>query len=76
MPEVGVHQAKTNFSKLLRRVMSGEEIVITRGGDPVAKLVPIGGKRTRILGIDSGVFDLPEDFNEPLPDDVLAAFEN
>jgi prevent-host-death family protein len=76
MAEIGVHRAKTDFSKLLRRVMSGEEIVITRGGDPVAKLVPIRGKKTRILGTDIGVFDLPDDFDEPLPDDVLAAFEN
>jgi prevent-host-death family protein len=73
--EVGVHQAKTDFSKLLRRVMLGEEIVITRGGEPVAKLVPVTAKRARTFGSDAGLLSVPEDFNAPLPDEILAAFE-
>ncbi len=73
--EVGVHEAKTQFSKLLRRVAAGEEIVISRGGVPVARLVPVAQEGPRQFGRDSGKFDVPEDFDAPLPDDLLRAFE-
>jgi prevent-host-death family protein len=71
---VGVHEAKTRLSQLLRLVDGGQEIEISRGGEPVAKIVPIrsGGKRR--LGTDEGVFAVPDDFDAPLPDDVLASF--
>jgi prevent-host-death family protein len=75
MARVGVHEAKTHLSRLLRRVMAGEEIIITRGGEPVAKLVPVGHRRRRTLGYDEGVFEVPDAFNEPLPDSLLADFE-
>lgn len=76
MIEVGVHEAKTHLSRLLRRVAGGEEILITRGGEPVARIVPAVPRRTRALGIDSGVLDVPDDFDAPLPDDVLRSFES
>jgi prevent-host-death family protein len=72
--EVGVHEAKTTLSALLRRVAAGEEITITSSGQPVALLVPVQRGRTRNLGRDRGVFEVPEDFDAPLPDDVLEAF--
>ncbi len=75
MAEVGVHEAKTHLSQLLRRVAGGEEVVITRSGRPVAKLVPVGGAVRRELGRDRGLFEVPDDFNSPLPDDLLAEFE-
>lgn len=71
---VGVHEAKTNLSKLLLRVAAGEEITITRGGKQVAKLVPVGPPVIRSLGVDRGVFTVPDDFNH-LPDDIQADFE-
>jgi prevent-host-death family protein len=71
---VGVHEAKTHLSRLLERVASGEEIAIARRGEVVARLVPIGSRSTRRLGIDEGRFTVPDDFDAPLPDDVLAAF--
>ncbi|SON60208.1 hypothetical protein MSIMFI_01702 [Mycobacterium simulans] len=71
---VGVHEAKTRMSELLRLVDSGQEIEIARGGEPVAKLVPFHPRETRRLGIDQGVYTVPEDFDAPLPDDVLASF--
>lgn len=74
--EVNIHEAKTHFSKLLQRVASGEEIVISRAGKPVARLVPIASEARRRFGIDRGVFEVPEDFDEPLPEHVLAAFES
>lgn len=75
MSTVGVHEAKTNLSKLLRRVMAGEEVVITRNGEPLAKLVPAERRGRRVLGIDDGRFEVPADFDTPLPDDMLDSFE-
>lgn len=76
MTNVGVHEAKTNLSMLLRRVAAGEEIVITRSGEPVAKLVPVRLPVKGRFGTDAGRFEVPEDFNEPLPDELLEAFES
>lgn len=75
MKEVNVHEAKTHLSRLLNRVASGEEIVISRAGKPIARLVPVGAPVARQLGRDAGVFTVPEDFDQPLPEDVLAEFE-
>jgi prevent-host-death family protein len=74
--EVNIHEAKTHFSKLLRRVAAGEEVIISKAGQPVARIVPISGKPRRRFGVDLGVFEVPEDFDAPLPEDVLAAFES
>ncbi|MCD6728190.1 MAG: type II toxin-antitoxin system Phd/YefM family antitoxin [Solirubrobacteraceae bacterium] len=72
---VGVHEAKTHLSRLLERVSAGEEITITRRGEEVARLVPARPARVRRLGIDGGRYTVPDDFDAPLPDEVLAAFE-
>lgn len=71
---VGVHEAKTRLSQLLRLVDAGQEVEISRGGEPVAKIVPIRSPGKRRLGTDEGVFVVPDDFDAPLPDDVLARF--
>jgi prevent-host-death family protein len=75
MPEVGVHEAKTHLSRLLRQVAAGDDVVITRGGTPVARLVPMHTGRRRALGADEGTYDVPDDFDAPLPDEVLDTFE-
>jgi prevent-host-death family protein len=75
MVRVNVHDAKTHLSRLLRRVVGGEEILITRAGEPIARLVPLERPGPRQLGRDRGLFKTPEDFDAPLPDDVLRAFE-
>jgi prevent-host-death family protein len=72
---VGVHEAKTTLSKLLARVSNGEEIVITRRGEEVARLVPIRRPAGRHFGIDRGRYVVPDDFDAPLPEDLLTAFE-
>ena len=72
---VGVHEAKTNLSKLLHRVSAGEEIAITRRGEEIARLVPAHRIGVRRLGIDRGRWVVPNDFDAPLADDVLASFE-
>jgi len=76
MREVGVHEAKTHLSKLLREVEAGTEVVILRGGKPVARLVPLRTRAARILGADRGVLVVPDDFDAPLPASVLDDFES
>ena len=75
MTTVGVHEAKTHLSRLLRRVAAGEEILITSGGRPAARLVPVEQPKEREFGIDEGLFTVPDDFDEPLPDEMLSLFE-
>ena len=72
---VGLHEAKTQFSKLLRRVAAGEEITITSRGHDVARLVPPARPARRELGFDRGRFVVPDTFEAPLPDDLLDTFE-
>lgn len=73
--EVNVHEAKTHLSKLLERVLLGEEVVIAKAGTPIAKLVPIRAKpKTRILGSAKGEFVVPDDFNDPLPKEIEDLF--
>jgi len=73
---VNIHEAKTHLSRLLVRVGAGEEVVIAKAGRPVARLVPLKEEQRsrRVLGQDAGLFEVPEDFDEPLPEDVLASF--
>lgn len=72
---VGVHEAKTQLSRLLQRVRAGEEVVITSRGKEVARLVPPANP-TRDFGWDAARLVVPDDFDEPLPDDVLRGFES
>ncbi len=76
MKQVNIHQAKTELSKLVERAEAGEEVIIARAGKPAAKLVPLTrvGKHRR-LGLLDGKFKIPDDFNAPLPETVLRAFE-
>lgn len=77
METVNIHQVKTHLSRLLLRVELGEEIIISNQGVPVAKLVPFEKSldRRSSLGQDRGKFVVPEDFNAPLSEEILVAFE-
>ncbi len=75
MSTVGIHEAKTHLSRLLRRVAAGEEIVIARAGKPVARLVPVRQRGRILLGRDEGLYEVPDDFDAPLPPEVLEDFE-
>src|SRR5438309_8102667 len=76
MKAVNTHEAKTQRSRLLRRVAAGEEITIANRGVPVARLVPVPAEEsTRKLGYFRGQISIPDDFDAPLPDDILEAFE-
>ena len=74
MQQVSVHEAKTHLSRLLRHACAGEEVVITRSGHPVARLVPVEEGRP-VFGIDAGRFVVPADFDDPLEESVLSDFE-
>ena len=74
--EVNIHEAKTHLSRLLQRVANGEEVTIARAGVPVARLVPLAPetKKKRPLGMDRGRVWVADDFDAPLPDDLLKEF--
>ncbi len=75
MSSVNIYEAKTQLSQLLRRVRAGEEIVIADHGKPVARLVPIApGAGPRVLGADEGKVFVADDFDAPLPDNIVASF--
>jgi prevent-host-death family protein len=76
MTQINIHEAKTHLSQLLSRAMLGEDIIIAKAGKPIVRLVPVEEPiEDRILGQDEGLFTIPEDFNAPLPEDILSAFE-
>ena len=77
MHSVNIHEAKTHFSKLVDAAMAGEEIVIAKAGKPAAKLVAFtsGGHRGIRFGLMKGEIQIAPDFDAPLPEDVLRAFE-
>ena len=75
MVEVNISQAKTHLSRLLLRVCAGEEVVISKAGKPVARLVPVEKKPARrIPGQDRGRIWIADDFDAPLPKELLDLF--
>lgn len=76
MANVGMHEAKTKLSQLVERAQAGENIVIQRNGEPVARLVPVpkeGNRFASILGIWEGQVWMADDFDE-LTDDIAEMF--
>jgi prevent-host-death family protein len=77
MPTVNIHAAKTHLSRLVEAAAAGEEIIIAKAGTPIAKLGPLvsTGQKKRRLGLLAGRMTIPADFDAPLPEPVLDAFE-
>ena len=76
MSVVNIHAAKTQLSRLVDEAAAGGKVIIARAGRPVARLVPLEPAPTRrMLGRLSGRLSMPDDFDAPLPEDMLAAFE-
>ena len=76
MATVNIHAAKTHLSKLVDQAAAGEEIIIARAGKPVARLVALEERPKKIrLGGLRGKMRLPDNFDDPLPDWLLDAFE-
>ena len=76
MKTVNIYEAKTRLSQLVEAAAAGEDVVIARAGRPVARLTRVQKARKRRLGLLDGRFRIPDDFNRPLPDEVVRAFEN
>lgn len=76
MKMINIHEAKTNFSKLVDAAMGGEEMIIAKAGKPAAKLIPIESfKPKRKPGALKGQIKIASDFDGPLPAEVLKSFE-
>lgn len=76
MKTVTIHAAKTNLSKLLAEVEAGEEIILARGKEPIAKLVPIQPpKKKRRFGEFKGQIDISPEFFEPMTEEELQEWE-
>ena len=76
MIKLNIHEAKTNLSKYLDRLAKGEKILLCRRNVPIAEIRPLAPKTgsKRPIGLAKGQFEVPESFFEPLPDDLLDAF--
>jgi prevent-host-death family protein len=75
MKTVNIHDAKTHLSALVEEAASGEEIIIAKAGKPVARLMPLGKKDFRkTLGMWKGKVWVSDDFDAPLPPEILRGF--
>jgi prevent-host-death family protein len=77
MTQVNIYEAKTRLSQLVEAAAAGDEVVIAKAGRPMVRLVPVvaaAGVR-RPFGLFRGQLYIADDFDAPLPDDLLAAFE-
>jgi prevent-host-death family protein len=73
---VNIHDAKTTLSRLIARVEAGDEVVLMRRNVPVARLLPVqNAEPARVFGDLKGVFEVPDSFFDPLPDEILDAWE-
>jgi len=72
--QVNVHEAKSTLSELLKRAEDGDEVIIARRGQPVARLVPVRSGRGLPHGVLKGQIVIGPDFDAPLPDDMAEVF--
>jgi prevent-host-death family protein len=73
--QVNIHQAKTHLSRLVERAAAGEEIIIAKSGRPVARLVALQDDMSpRVFGTMRGKIRIADDFDDPLPPELLAHF--
>ena len=77
MTTVNMHEAKSQLSKLVERASRGEDVIIARNGKPAARLVPIESetKKLRPIGLHAGLGRVRDNFDDPMPDDFMKAFE-
>jgi antitoxin (DNA-binding transcriptional repressor) of toxin-antitoxin stability system len=77
MIRLNIHDAKTHLSRYLDRLAEGEVIVLCKRNVPIAEIRGLPARRTspRPIGLAKGMFEVPESFFDPLPEEVLGAFE-
>jgi len=78
MTQVSIDEIKRDLPSYLQRVEAGETIIITQAGKPMAEIKPIASdsEQKRPFGLCAGEFIVPDDFDAPLPEDILQKFEN
>lgn len=76
--QVNIHEAKTNLSKLILKVIQGEEVIISKAGNPIVKVVRIEHQKNkkRELNHAKNMVNIPKAFFDPLPDDILEGFNS
>jgi prevent-host-death family protein len=76
MNTINIYEAKTRLSQLVDKAAAGEDVIVSRNGKPLARITQLtSAKRTVRFGLLKGKFRIADDFDAPLPDDVLAGFE-
>jgi len=74
---VNIHEAKTHFSKLLNKVQQGEDVIIAKAGKPIVRLVPVTAPAgQRVAGSAQDQIIIADDFDAPLPEEILKDFES
>jgi len=78
MTSISVDEMQRNLPSYLERVKTGEILLILENGEPVAELKPVAhdGAALRPYGLAAGEFVVPDDFDTPLPDEIIEQFEN
>ena len=72
---INIHEAKTHLSRIVEEVAAGKEVIIAKAGKPMARLMPLAhAVKPKKFGTLKGKMHVPDNFNDPLPDDVLASF--
>lgn len=73
--QINIHEAKTHFSKIINQVLKGQEVVIARDGKPLVMLVPYSPEENQRRGGQlKGLIEISDDFDAPLPADILKQF--
>ena len=76
MPVINIYDAKTQLSKLIEQAAAGKDVVIARGGKPIARLTRLDTPRRKLkFGVLKGKVKIAEDFDAALPDEIAAQFE-
>ncbi len=74
MDIINIHEAKTHLSRIVEEVAAGAEVLIAKAGKPMVKMSPLDAGKTIRFGVLKGKIRVPDDFDAPLADDVLASF--
>lgn len=77
MTTLSIEEVKSDLERIIVRVQGGETVIVTRSDHPVAEIAPVShaAKATRPFGLCKGEFVVPDDFDDPLPDDMIRSFE-
>jgi prevent-host-death family protein len=76
MTTINIYEAKTQLSKLVEKAASGQDVIIARGGKPVARLTRLEAPQRKLrFGLLKGKVKIAKDFDAPLPEDLIGQFE-